>query len=232
VALPHAGGSASFFFPISAALSPSVEVLAVQYPGRQDRRSEASIESLLALAAEIAAVLPPWSDRPLGLFGHSMGAVVAFEVARQLEATGTVAPMHLFASGRRAPDHGANETVHRRDDDGVLAELRALQGTDPSLLIDEETVRMILPAVRSDYRAIETYEFRPGPMLRCPVTALVGDADPGVTIGQARAWGEQTAGPFELSVFRGGHFFLAGQPAGVADLVARRLGPAPEPERP
>jgi surfactin synthase thioesterase subunit len=113
--------------------------------------------------------------------------------------------------------------VYRRDDDGVIAELRRLSGTDTALLGDEELLRMILPAIRSDYRAIETYPRQDGPGLSCPVTALTGDADPEVTLDEAQAWREHTTGEFSMLVFPGGHFFLVSERARVTEAILERL---------
>ncbi|MET8030954.1 thioesterase II family protein [Streptomyces avermitilis] len=222
VCFPHAGGSAAYFHGVSRALSPTVEVLAVQYPGRQDRRHEPLIDSIDGLAARVREELAPWTDRPLALFGHSMGAMVAFEVALRLTADGT-APNVLFASGRRAPSRCREESVHLHDDAGIMAELSRLDGTDAQVLTDPELREMVLPALRSDYRAVETYRYRPGPPLPCPVVALVGDSDPKTTVDEARAWGDHTAGPFELAVFPGGHFYLNAHAEAVTELVRTRL---------
>lgn len=207
VCLAHAGGSASYFFPVSRALAPGVDVLAVQYPGRQERRFEPALADVGALADAVAAELVPCATRPLALFGHSLGATVAFEVALRLEDSG-VAPVALFASGRRAPSRHRPERVDLGDDDQLVAEIVRLNGTNPAMLRDPELLRMILPAFRSDYAAANTYRYRPGTMLRCPVHALTGDADPQVTVAEAGAWREHTTGPFELRVFPGGHFYL------------------------
>lgn len=219
VCFPHAGGSASFYFPVSRALSPGLDVLAVQYPGRQDRRTEPCVDDLRRLADLAAEELLPWADRPLALFGHSLGATLAFEVALRLEAAGTT-PLGLFASGRRAPSRAREERVHLHDDEGLIANLKRMSGTDAQVFADDEILRMILPAVRSDYRAAETYRYRPGPALHCPVLALTGDDDPEVTLDEARAWAGHTAGRFALRVFSGGHFYLTRHAAEVTGLLA------------
>ncbi|MFJ2033831.1 thioesterase II family protein [Streptosporangium sp. NPDC087985] len=221
VCLPHAGGSASFYFPVSQALSPTVDVLAVQYPGRQDRRGERCIENIGALADEIARVLRSWTDRPLALFGHSMGAILAFEVTRRLERDADTVPFGLFASGRRAPSTRRAESVHLRDDDGIVAELKRLNGTDSSVLGDDELLRMVLPATRSDYRAVETYVCEPGATVRAPITVLTGDADPKTTLDEARAWSAHTTGDFDLRVYSGGHFFLTSHAKDINAEIAR-----------
>jgi pyochelin biosynthesis protein PchC len=219
VALPHAGGSASFWYPLSAALAGRFEVLSVQYPGRQDRRAEPPIADIATLADRITAALELWlgeDDAPLVLFGHSMGAILGFEVARRLR----VPPAALIASGRRAPDRRRVEQAHRLDDAALLAEIRSLSGTDASLLEDDEVVRMVLPALRADYRAIETYEVTPGAPLACPITVLIGDADPKVTLDEAMSWRDHTTGTFALHTFTGGHFYLTGHQAAVTEHVA------------
>lgn len=216
--LPHAGGSASFYFPVSAALSPGIEVLAVQYPGRQDRRSEPSVGTIAELADQVHKVVSELDDRPLALFGHSMGAILGFELARRLETDGR-APEVLFASGRRGPGTHRSESVHQRDDDGLVDELKKLSGTDTALLGDEEVLRMILPAIRSDYRAIETYERSPGNPLSTPIVALIGDDDPKSSVDEAKAWAEETTGEFSLRVFPGGHFYLASHQRAVLEVI-------------
>ncbi|MGF1338566.1 thioesterase II family protein [Streptomyces flavovirens] len=220
VCLPHAGGSASFYRPVSAGLPAGTDVLAVQYPGRQDRRAEPCVATIAELADQVTSVLLQWTDRPLVLFGHSMGATLGFEVARRLERDHGVVPHALFASGRRAPSASRTETVHLRDDDGLIEEIRLLSGTDTAVLEDPEVIRMALPAIRADYRAAETYVYEPGPALRCPVWSLVGDDDPKVTVEEARTWSHHTEGAFALRVFRGGHFYLTAHQREILRLIA------------
>lgn len=218
VCLPHAGGSASFFFPLAKALVPAVEVLAVQYPGRQDRRHEPPVDSIGELTDRILAVLRPFDDRPLALFGHSMGAIIGYELALRLPA-----PVHLFVSGRRAPSRYRDDDPRGVSDERLVAELRKLGGSDAAMLADPELLAMILPAIRSDYRAVESYRHEPGRRLDCPVTAFTGDRDPRVSVGEARAWAEHTTGPAELHVLPGGHFFLVEQAAPMIATMTEKL---------
>ncbi|MGW5866083.1 thioesterase II family protein [Streptomyces sp. NPDC055239] len=222
--LPHAGGSASFYLPLSRELGPDVDVLTVQYPGRQDRRHEPCIDSVTGLADALVDEVLPWADRPFAIFGHSMGAMVAFELALRLERRGT-RPLVVFASGRRAPSRRREDTapVHLRDDKGMIAELRALSGTDARVFEDEELLRMALPAIRSDYRAAETYRYVPGPRLAAPVHAHVGTEDSKVTLDEARSWADHTDGGFALHTHPGGHFYPTGQMPRVAAAVSREI---------
>ncbi|MEV6809980.1 thioesterase II family protein [Streptomyces sp. NPDC017248] len=227
--LPHAGGSASFYFPVSKALSPAVDVRAVQYPGRQDRLAEPPRDSIQDLAQGVFDALDEREETPLAVFGHSMGALVGFELARLLEKAGR--PLSaLFLSGRRGPSVERTETVHQGDDARLLEEVTKLDGTDSALLQDEEVLRMILPALRADYRAVETYRAAPGPRPGCPVVVMTGDADPRVTLDEARTWEQETDGPFEFHVYPGGHFYLVAQQRAVlADIQSalRRFVPGP-----
>lgn len=224
VCFPHAGGAASFYFPMSRALSPRVEVLAVQYPGRQERVRDAPVDDIHEMADRIADVIRDWPRKPAAFFGHSMGATIAYEVAHRLEGDGFDLG-HLFVSGRRAPSRVRTETLHECDDDALIAELRRHSATDDRLLEEPAIVRMILPVLRSDYRAIETYRERPGTRLRCPMTVLVGDADPLVTREEAEAWRAHTTGPATVRYFPGGHFYLTQHLDQVVDAVGRQLAP-------
>ena len=176
---------------------------------------------------QVFAVLRPWLTAPTALFGHSMGASLAFELARLIEAETGETPAHLFASGRRAPSAHRAETVHLLDDRGLLADVRKLSGTDMAVLGDEDMLRAALPAIRSDYRAAETYAYRPGPPLRCPITVFTGDDDPKTTVEEARAWSTHTTGPFDLQVFPGGHFFLTLHQKAILRRISEVLSGVP-----
>ncbi|MBA0052489.1 thioesterase [Streptomyces sp. AJS327] len=219
VALPHAGGSAPYFMPLARVLTPELDVVCAQYPGRQDRHREPLVDTVDALADQLYEALITEPSRRLVLFGHSMGAVLAYEMARRLERDGGGELLGVIASGRRSPSRYREETVHQRDDDGLIAEIRELSGTDPGVLDDEELLRMVLPALRADYRAIETYQHQPGDPLRSPITTLTGESDARVSLEEARAWEELTSGAFRFQSFPGGHFYLNGQQAAVTQAI-------------
>jgi surfactin synthase thioesterase subunit len=223
ICFPHAGGWASFYAPLARALPFGVDVLAVQYPGRMDRKVEPRIEDADELSELILEALRPALTGPYAFFGHSMGAVLAFEVARRHAARTGSTPVRLFVSGRRAPSVDRTESTHTLDDAGLRREIQLLDGTDSSLLEDEDFLAMILPSLRSDYRLVERYRYRPGPALPCPITALIGGNDPRVTVAEARAWKTHTSRNFHLQEFTGGHFYLRGNEPGVAVTVVAGL---------
>lgn len=205
---PFAGGSASYFFGLSQSLHPAVEVCAVQYPGRQDRLGEPLLESVPELAAGVAAAVAGTpDDRPVVFFGHSMGALVAFETALALSAHGR-APHAILASASRGPSVPSPREEGSWTDAELIADLRKLNGTDERLLSNAALMEVILPMVRGDYRAVDRYRGAPDARVACPVTVLAGDRDPLVHESQARAWEGHTTGAFRMRVFSGGHFFL------------------------
>jgi surfactin synthase thioesterase subunit len=222
ICLPHAGGASSFFFPVSRSLAPVIDVLAVQYPGRQERRLEPAVEDLHGLADSVADAARSWCDRPVALFGHSMGATLAFEVANRLAATGT-APLCLFVSGRRAPSRYRDSAIHLYDDARLVAEMKKLSGTEARVFEQAELLEMVLPAIRSDYKAIETYRYRGEKPIACPIFAFAGEQDEDNTLDEVRTWGEHTGAGFALDVFPGGHFFLNTHAPEIVDRVRGRM---------
>lgn len=222
VCLAHAGGSASFFVSTSRHLLPDCEVLAVQYPGRQDRRHEKPLEDVAELADTIAQQLVVWNDRPLAIFGHSLGAVVGYEVTHRLTELGSP-PSALIVSGRRAPSRYREESVHLLNDRDLIAEVESLGGTNPLALADYEMAQMIIPALRSDYKAVESYRHIERSAFHTPIYAHVGLDDPQVSISEAEDWRNHTSGQFKLYKYRGGHFYLNAEGAALTANIRRNI---------
>ncbi|MFE5513656.1 thioesterase II family protein [Streptomyces sp. NPDC056529] len=227
VVFPHAGGSAGFFTPLARALAPAVRVLAVQYPGRLERRThppagdvrELARHALVAVAEAVAGTPAGDGTAPLVLFGHSMGSLVAFEAALLGERGAGPAPAALLASGGRAPALTRVDPSILRSDDSLVEEVLLLGGTDRAVLDDPDLRGLILPALRADYRALQSYVPDPTARVSCPVRALVGDHDPLVPVADARRWRDHTTGPFRLRVLPGDHFYLNPRLTDVADTV-------------
>lgn len=224
ILFPHAGGAASYYRALAARLAPQFDARVVQYPGRQDRRLEPGPDDITELAAQIVGATGARLQPPFAFFGHSMGAVVAFETARLLAAAGSPQPAVLLVSARRAPSLPRVEPVRSADDHALIADVRALAGAGAGALDDEELLEMVLPALRSDYRAIERYRYRPGAALACPVIGLAGRTDPRASPADVAAWADHTAGPFVLHEFTGGHFFIDSEQAAVAGVIGAALG--------
>lgn len=223
VLFPHAGGAASFYVPLSAALTPDVEALAVQYPGRQDRRLEPCVASVAELADRVVDELAPRLGGQIVLFGHSMGALVAYEVALRLERAG-VTPSALVASASKSPSRFGIDFGDIDDDTVLVDRLRTLSGTGTVVLDDDELLRAILPAVRGDYRALQAYRHEPGTRVRCPLTVLTGLEDPMVSVRDATGWADHTTDGFRVRAFPGGHFYLDAQRDAVAATIADIIG--------
>jgi pyochelin biosynthesis protein PchC len=218
---PHAGGSATYYFQFSRDLAPGIEVLAVQYPGRQDRRHEPLIGAIPELADQVADVLASVVVPPFAFFGHSMGAIVAFETALRLRDNLGISPTWFFASGRRAPSTKRPRITY--DDATLISEIRQLGGTDPRFFGDEELLMAILPVTRNDFHANQDYSWVQGAPLACPIAVLIGDSDPQCTIEEAAAWSGHSTGDFKQRVFPGGHFFLDQHRADVVDTISVAL---------
>jgi medium-chain acyl-[acyl-carrier-protein] hydrolase len=223
----HAGGNASSFLPWKAHLSPDIELCAVQLPGRGTRMAEPPILDFDALMDALTDVIRHQVRAPYALFGHSMGGLVAFEVARRCQRLGLPLPRHLFVSASRAPcDRGVPMRLHELGDEPLIEALRKYNATSPEVLAHRELMKMMLPAVRADFGMLAEYRYEPGPPLPVPVTVLAGTHDELLPHESLDRWQECTQRPCRRYEFHGGHFYLQSQTESVVALVNETLSAA------
>ncbi|MFF1874620.1 thioesterase II family protein [Kitasatospora herbaricolor] len=226
--LPHAGAGASSYRDWPELLAPDIEAIPVQLPGREGRHREPALRSAAELVAELTEPLAGRAGRDFALFGHSMGALLSYELAHVLTELGRP-PRHLFVSGLGAPHLPLERPgLYDLPDDELLTVIAELEGTSPEVLGQPELVQLLLPLFRADLEVWETYAAHRGP-LPVPVTAMGGRSDRSVGLDRLEAWGSLISADFRLAVFDGGHFYHHADPEGVAAVVRERLrnsGPA------
>jgi medium-chain acyl-[acyl-carrier-protein] hydrolase len=208
-AFPYAGGSTLIFRKWREALPSNVELCSIELPGRSTRLREAAFTTIGPLVEAIAQVISPYLDKPFAFFGHSMGAIVSFELSRYLRRRHQVIPARLFISGRRAPQIPDDEPpTYNLPEPEFIEELRRLNGTPREILEHPELMQLILPLLRADFAVCQTYIYKPEPPLSCPISVFGGLQDHPVTRDDVEAWREQTTAAFSLRMFPGDHFFL------------------------
>ena len=224
VCFPPAGAAASFFLELAEVAPAQVDPWALALPGREVRIAEDPLTDMAQLVDAIVAVLAPALDTPAILLGHSMGASVAFEVARELEHERPGCVTHLVVSGRAGPPRGGHRSAPAAPvpptDAELVDALRALGGTPPEILDSPDMLDLLLPPMRADYTLLAGYEPRWRPPLDIPITALVGDADPTVDLAAVRRWREVCDAAFIAREVPGGHFYLQSSAEDAADAVS------------
>jgi medium-chain acyl-[acyl-carrier-protein] hydrolase len=224
ICFPYAGGSASIFHKWQQHMSPKIEVCPVQYPGRGTRMFESSYSEFLPLVHDLVRDLVPYLQQPFVFFGHSMGALVSFEVVRVLRNNYQVYPQHLFVSGHSAPQiPDPNPPVHNLPEPEFLEEIRKMNGTPKEALENEELMQLLLPTLRADFAACETYEYKMDDPIDCPLTVFGGLQDPDVSLEDLKAWRQQTKSSFNIYMFEGDHFFLHQQKTHMLEMISARL---------
>lgn len=221
---PYAGASSVVYHNWLSSLPEGLDVFPIQLPGRGMRLNTPPYTSLEELVGELAPALKDYFDRPFFFFGHSMGAVIAFELARAVKSEFQQEPEMLFVSGRNAPSvPWRNTEIHALPRGEFIAELKQLNGTHPDLLESEELLDLVLPILRADFELVEAYRFQPGPTLTCPIKALGGAEDRGVDRAALTAWGKFTSGEFSTQVFPGDHFFIHSQKDALLESISRDI---------
>ncbi|HXU44151.1 MAG TPA: thioesterase domain-containing protein [Thermoanaerobaculia bacterium] len=221
---PYAGGGASAYRGWGSSLPADVEVCPVQLPGRESRLRDQPFDHLEPLITALAGALRPWLDLPFAFFGHSMGGLISFELARELRRLRAPEPFHLFVSARRGPQvPNREEPIHGLPEPEFLERLRELNGTPEEVLQHAELMRLLIPILRADFAVNENYEYVPGEPLSVGISAFGGLGDVEVTKEDLAAWKDQTRGRFRLRMLPGDHFFVHSGREMIADALARDL---------
>jgi surfactin synthase thioesterase subunit len=222
--LPYVGGGASIFRGWSARMVAGIEVFPIQLPGRENRLAELAFDDLAALVKALGGAIRPYLTTPFALFGHSMGALIAYELARELTAHRGPAPVHLFVSACRAPHlPGREQRRHSLSDAQLISELRRLGGTPDEVLRHPELLQVLLPVLRADFTMIDTYVHDAEPQLDCPVTVFGALQDPSVSREELALWRSVTRAQFDLQVFPGDHFYVRNSPPYLLNAISAKL---------
>jgi medium-chain acyl-[acyl-carrier-protein] hydrolase len=231
ICFPHAGGNAFLYRTWQAGL-PRVHVYPIQLPGRGRRLAEPSFVRMQDMVEATVQAILPLLTRRFALFGHSMGALLAFEVARVLEHRCQRLPDHVFLAAARAPARQVYRTrIHHLSDPDFITELRALRGTPEELLNDPQALAILLPMLRADFEVVETYRYEAGPPVSSPFTVIGGTDDRSATRDDLEPWSAHTRGRCTLQVLPGDHFFIRTQASQLMGLVDATLDEAARQRR-
>jgi medium-chain acyl-[acyl-carrier-protein] hydrolase len=224
---PYAGGGASLYRLWAQHLPSEIEVVAVQLPGRETRLREASYTNMTPLVSDLAAALPPFQDKPFAFFGYSLGALVAFEVTRELRRQGLSMPLHLFVAARSAPEIASSRPpIHHLSDAEFIEGLRQYKGTPEEVLQNQELIQLLLPLLRADFTTVETYNYQEEAPLDIPLSAFGGIADEDISREEMDAWRAHTAKNFTLRMLPGDHFFITSARMPLLQSVVRDIAGA------
>lgn len=221
---PSAGGGTAAFRAWAQSLTPTVALCPARLPGRETRLAEAAFDRVAPLVEALAEALSTYLDQAFAFFGHSVGAVIAFELARWLRKKNCPLPACLLVSGARAPQFRLGHLPPPEPPEAeFLEELRRVEGTPKEVLESPELMRLVLPALRADASLYRNYVYSPEPPLDCPIRAYGGQDDERIRPDHLEAWREQTTASFSMRLFPGGHFFLDTNRAQFLETLARDL---------
>ena len=221
---PYAGGGPSVFSKWSDKLPVNIEAQITHYPGRGSSHNEKPIKSLSFLIEELSQAIQPLADKPFTFFGHSMGGLIAFELARYLRHNELPQPNALFISAFRAPQIlDLQPPIHELPDNEFIISLKKLNGIPQEVLQNQEMLDFFLPTLRADFKLIETYKYTHDEPLNCPIVAFSGRDDPRVSREQLEGWAVQTNGRFESKYFEGDHFFINDQREIIVDIIVEGI---------
>lgn len=220
--IPHAGGTTDLFYLWPKLLGDSIETVFVELPGRGRRFQEPSMTNLSHLISGVREAILHYSDLPFALFGHSMGAMLAFELIRSLEAHSVFA-QHLFLSACAAPQRIRDGAQNIRDTQALISYLKTLGGTPAEIFDDQDLMKLILPSIRADFGIVQNYEFNSGAPVRSPVSLLMATSDPRTETADISLWRQVLDGPADVRLFSGGHFYLKQHGAQVTQLIRTTL---------
>lgn len=221
---PYAGGGAAIYRNWPAGLQAPVELYAAQLPGRGARMREPALTRLGRVVGAVGREILPYLDRPFAFFGHSMGALIGFELARLLRREHGLTLAHMFVSGRRAPQLPSTSRItYNLPETEFLEEVRRLDGTPKEVLEHPDLMEIMSPLLRADFEVVETYGYAPEPPLDCPITVFGGLRDHDVGRDVLEPWREQTTSHFALRMLPGGHFFLQSDQELLLSLLSEEL---------
>ena len=221
---PYAGGGASTYRKWPGAALRQIHLCAVQLPGRENRLGDPPFTQVSQLVNVLREELQPYFGLPFAFFGHSMGALIAFELARKLRRSRGPMPVRLFLSGRRAPHlPPPRPPIHHLPDAEFRQEVRLLQGTPEEVLSNEELMQIVLPVLRADFAVCETYVYSAEEPLDVPLSVFGSNNDPEVNRSELEAWRSQTTRAMSLRIFDGNHFFLHPMRSALTDAIAHDI---------
>ncbi|GFE67428.1 thioesterase II family protein [Chroococcus sp. FPU101] len=222
---PYAGGSAWVFRPWLNHLPSFIELCPLELPGRGKRWTETPFTNLDSLIQTLGTAILPHLNRPFAFFGHSMGAMISFELTRLLSQKYEINPVYLFVSGCRAPQlRDPNPPIYNLPEPEFIAEIRRLNGTPDAVLENAELMELVLPALRADFEMLETYKYTDASSLNCPIAVFGGLQDIEVSHEDLQAWQVQTNQAFSLQMFEGNHFFIDSARSLLLTSITTRLG--------